>query len=95
MKADDGRKGLELALEAKPDLILLDYELPEMDGLEVMAALRASVVTRDIPVLLCTASKVGVDDIRKADGFLAKPYSEGLLYRMVDHLVEKQKRTTT
>lgn len=87
-KAYDGRKGLEMALEIRPDMILLDYELPEMDGLEVIAALRANVVTRDIPVLLCTASKISMQDIHEADGFLAKPYSEGLLYKMVNHVIE-------
>lgn len=82
-RANDGRKGLECALELQPDMILLDYEMPEMDGLEVIAALRKNVVTREIPVLLCTASHIGVEEIRQADGFLAKPYSEGLLYRMI------------
>jgi CheY-like chemotaxis protein len=68
-------------------MILLDYELPEMDGLEVIGALRARPETRDIPVLLCTASKIGVGDIRKADGFLAKPFQEDLLYAVVQRII--------
>ncbi|MCA8943457.1 MAG: response regulator [Planctomycetes bacterium] len=93
-KAHDGRKGLEMALEHRPDMILLDYELPEMDGLEVIAALRANVVTRDIPVLLCTASKISMQEIHAADGFLAKPYNEGLLYKMVNHVMEARESSS-
>jgi CheY-like chemotaxis protein len=90
-QAMDGRRGLAAAARLRPDLILLDYELPELDGLEVIAALRASPETRDIPVLLCTASRIGVEEIRLADGFLAKPYTEDLLYEMV-HRVMSQTR---
>ncbi len=94
-KAYDGRQGLEQALALRPDMILLDYELPEMDGLEVIAALRANVVTRDIPVLLCTASKISMQDIHEADGFLAKPYSEGLLYKMVSHVMDSKREASS
>jgi len=82
----DGAAGLAAAAEMQPDLVLLDYELPELDGLEVLARLREDPATRDIPVLLCTAGKIGVGDIRRADGFLAKPYSEDLLHEMVQRL---------
>ena len=46
-------------------------------------------LSRTVPVLLCTASKVSVQEMRKADGFLAKPYQESLLYEMVDRLLAK------
>ena len=92
-KAYDGRRGLELAIELRPDMILLDYELPEMDGLEVIDALRSNVVTRDIPVLLCTASKISMKEVHAADGFLAKPYSEGLLYKMVSHVIDSARKS--
>jgi CheY-like chemotaxis protein len=85
--AADGREGLELAVAAPPDLVLLDYELPELDGLEVIQELRDREETRGVPVLLCTASKIGVGEIRKADGFLAKPYHEDLLYEMVQRVL--------
>lgn len=66
---------------------MLDYELPEMDGLEVIDALRAGSATREIPVLLTTASRISVTDVQKAEGFLAKPYGEELLYAMVQRLL--------
>jgi len=87
LRADDGPSALGLAEESLPDLILLDYELPEMDGLEVMAVLRARAKTRHIPVLLATAGHISIDDIQKADGFLAKPFPEELLYEMVQRLL--------
>jgi CheY-like chemotaxis protein len=83
----DGRAALDLAKETLPDLILLDYELPEMDGLEVIAALRADPATRHIPVLLATAGRISLEDVKKADGFLAKPFPEELLYQMVQRLL--------
>jgi CheY-like chemotaxis protein len=86
-KTYDGRAALSAAARLRPDLIVLDYELPEMDGLEVIAALRASPATRAIPVLLTTASKIAVEDVQKAEGFLAKPYGEELLYAMVQRLL--------
>ena len=86
-KVHDGRAALEMARSSRPDLIVLDYELPEMDGIQVIAALRSEASTSTIPVLLTTASKISVDDVQKAQGFLAKPYGEELLYAMVQRLL--------
>ncbi|MHC5062855.1 MAG: response regulator [Planctomycetota bacterium] len=86
-KVYDGPSAIEAALSIQPDMILLDYELPELDGLAVIAALREDESTRNIPVLLCTASKISLGDIDKADGFLTKPYQEELLYKMVDRVI--------
>ncbi|MCC6783057.1 MAG: response regulator [Planctomycetes bacterium] len=86
---NDGRRGLAAARALRPHLVVLDYEMPELDGLQVIAELRADPATRTVPVLLCTASKVSVQEMRKADGFLAKPYQESLLYEMVDRLLAK------
>ncbi|MEO0481117.1 MAG: response regulator [Planctomycetota bacterium] len=86
--AEDGRQAVERATAWQPDLVVLDYEMPEMDGLEVLTALRADPRTESIPVLLCTASKIGYSDVRRADGFLAKPFQESLLYDMVERLLD-------
>lgn len=53
--AMDGETALEYALESSPDLILLDIMMPGMDGYEVIRRLKADPVTRDIPVIFCTA----------------------------------------
>ena len=53
--AENGRRGLALAHAMVPDLLLLDFRLPDMDGLDVLLHLRANERTRDIPVVLVSA----------------------------------------
>jgi two-component system cell cycle response regulator DivK len=69
--------GLTLAREQKPDLILMDIQLPGMDGLQATTLLKADEVTRDIPVIALTALAMKGDEerIRAAgcDGYIAKP----------------------
>lgn len=90
-KVFDGKAAIRAVAEIHPDLVLLDYELPEMDGLEVIARLRADASTRDTPVLLASAGRISLQHIRKADGFLAKPFQEGLLYEMVQRVLKQSK----
>lgn len=87
VKLNDSRGALQAAVELQPDLVLLDYEMPDLDGLQVIAQLRAEPGTQQIPILLASAARVSMADIRRADGFLAKPFQEGLLYEMVDRLL--------
>ncbi len=56
--ATDGMAGIELAMQTRPDLILLDVMMPGMDGFEVCALLRASPDLRDVPIILLTAMNV-------------------------------------
>ncbi|MEO6597449.1 MAG: response regulator [Planctomycetota bacterium] len=86
-KVYDGPSGVSAARQLLPDLVLLDYELPELDGLQVIEKLRAEPSTRDIPVLLNSAARVSMADIKKADGFLGKPFPEALLHEMVDRVL--------
>ena len=87
VKLSDGASVAATAARLLPTLVLLDYELPEMDGLQALAQLRSNPATRGIPVLLSSAAQVSIADIRRADGFLAKPFHEGLLYEMVDRVL--------
>ncbi|MBP8299183.1 MAG: response regulator [Planctomycetes bacterium] len=89
-RVTDGRAAVLAAQQLLPDLVLLDYELPELDGLQVLAKLRAEAATKQIPVLLNSAARVSLSDIKKADGFLAKPFPEALLYEMVDRVLRKR-----
>jgi DNA-binding response OmpR family regulator len=54
LAAVDGEKGLKLALNENPDIILLDIIMPKMNGFEVLEKLRDNAVTKDIPVILLT-----------------------------------------
>jgi len=77
LKATDAEAGLTLAREAQPDLILMDIQLPGMDGLEATALLKRDEATRAIRVLALTALAMKGDEerIRAAgcDGYIAKP----------------------
>ena len=69
--------GVALALEGRPDLILMDIQLPGMDGLQATALLKRDEATRGIPVIALTALAMKGDEerIRAAgcDGYVAKP----------------------
>src|SRR3954463_3805176 len=77
LPALDAEAGLALARAEHPDLILMDIQLPGMDGLEATALLKQDVTTRGIPVIALTALAMKGDEesIRAAgcDGYIAKP----------------------
>jgi two-component system cell cycle response regulator DivK len=77
IEAEDGPTGLAMVRELKPPLVLLDIGLPEMDGLEVVARIRADAELRDIPVIALTASAMSGDRERflaaGCDDYLSKP----------------------
>ncbi len=91
LEAVDGEAGLAMAREEKPDLVLLDMQLPGMSGYEVAAALKADSSTRGITVIAVTASALSGDDARVLDAgcddYLAKPFRPNdLRQRLADHL---------
>lgn len=75
--ATDAESGLTIARNEQPDLILMDIQLPGMDGLQAAALLKADGATRAIPVIALTALAMKGDEerIRAAgcDGYIAKP----------------------
>lgn len=79
LKATDAEAGLALASAEQPDLVLMDIQLPGMDGLKATGLLKADSATRDIPVIALTALAMKGDEerIRAAgcDGYIAKPLS--------------------
>ncbi len=77
LEATDGKQAVEVARETKPDLILMDIQMPIMDGLEATRILKADAGTRDIPIVAITshAMKGDKENIIQAgcDGYLSKP----------------------
>lgn len=77
LDASDGETGLAVALEHRPDLILLDVAMPRMDGFEVCRTIRQDPRTADIAILFFTASVVGDLEAQIAavggNGVLVKP----------------------
>lgn len=74
--AEDGGRGLEIASQEKPDLILLDIILPQLDGFTVLQELKNNETTRNIPVVMLTNLGTTEDKEKgkqmKADGYLVK-----------------------
>jgi len=90
--ATDAEAGLTLARDEKPNLILMDIQLPGMDGLQATALLKGDDVTRAIPVIALTALAMKGDEerIREAgcDGYIAKPLAyRDFLATIATHLV--------
>ena len=85
--AGDGRHGLELALHHRPDVVLIDLGLPELDGYEVARAIRRSATGTTVKLIAITGYGQAEDLRRSKDaGFdqhLVKPVSESVLSRLL------------
>ncbi len=88
--ADNGREGLALAAEIRPDLVILDIMLPEMDGLDVCRNIRGE---SDVPILMLTAKGEEVDKVvgleLGADDYVVKPFSMRELLARVRALLRR------
>ncbi len=99
LEASNGLEALHLARTQRPDLIILDLMLPEMDGITVFRNLREDAKTRDIPVIILTARgkleekieglELGVDD------YLSKPFSPKELMLRVRNLLRRTNPNTS
>ena len=90
LAAEDGEKGLSLALASQPDLVILDIMLPKMDGWEVCKGIREKSV---VPILMLTALSEEIDRILGlelgADDYLTKPFSTRELMARVKALLRR------
>ncbi len=86
--AFDGQEVVDrIKHSAVPDLLLLDYSMPELDGEEVMCRLRADPEFADMQILLATASNIDLETMTRANGLLRKPYTRGVLFQMIQGLI--------
>lgn len=96
--AKNGRAGLSLARTKSPNLILLDWMMPRMDGMEVLFKLKHNIETEHIPVFMLTAKEM-IDEIQTAfeigaDDYITKPIDTKSLGKIIrqkleEHLVAK------
>ncbi len=86
--ASGGHAGLELVGRLRPDLVLLDLMMPDMDGWEVYQQMKAHPETREIPVIIITAKAQSIDKvlglhIAKVDDYITKPFGPAQLAESV------------
>jgi DNA-binding response OmpR family regulator len=94
MKADNGKSGFELAKVEKPNLIILDYNLPDIKGPELCKLLKSHLDTQYIPVLFLT-SMTGPENVincfEQGENYLAKPITVNLLLKQIDSIIKNPK----
>ena len=91
IEAYDGEAGVAKAAEIRPDLILMDIQLPKISGLEAMRRIRAEAATANTPIIAITSFALSGDDQKAkeagATAYLAKPYSPRDLLALIRKLL--------
>lgn len=94
LEAETGEAGIKLARERRPALILMDIQLPKMDGREAARILKADSNTREIPIIAVTASAMKGDResllAEGFDGYMAKPIDIRKVPRVLESYLGKQ-----
>lgn len=90
-----GRHGLELIRQEKPDLILLDLMMPDVDGWEVYRQMKADKHLANIPVIVVTARAQSIDkvlglQVAKVDDYITKPFGPRELLNSIKKIFDKQ-----
>ena len=91
LEASDGATGVAMAAEHRPDLILMDIQLPVIDGYEATRRIKADPATKDIPVVAVTSYALAGDEAKTreagCDAYIAKPFSPRSLLARVRELL--------
>lgn len=89
--AQDGKEGYDLAVQESPDVIVSDFQMPNMTGIEMVEKLRSNEKTADIPVIMLTARGFAIEDEQKENlhiaEFLSKPFSPKELLKSVENVL--------
>ncbi len=93
--AEGGWEGLETMRREKPDLVLLDLMMPDLDGWEVFQQMKADENLKDTPVIVVTAKAQTIDrvlglHIAKVDDYISKPFSPPELIASVERVLSKR-----
>ena len=97
LESETAEEGIRIAHESKPALILMDFHLPGMNGIQALEVLRADAATRAIPVIAVTASAM-TEDRQKIvaagfDGLQTKPINVKVFLEAVAHTLQKAQGT--
>ena len=96
LEATDGEEALAVAIEGRPDLIVMDIQLPKMDGLEVTRRLRQTPQFRETPIIALTASAMEGDREKimaaGCDQYISKPVSTRQFPRLVAEMLQRGRR---
>jgi len=91
IEATDGESGVSMAATHRPDLILMDIQLPVFDGYEATRRIRANPDTHKIPIIAVTSYALSGDESKAlaagCDGYVAKPFSPRKILAMVQQLL--------
>ncbi len=94
VEAEDGPTGIEVALREHPDLILMDMNLPEMDGYELTRRMRELPELDDVPIIAMTANVMHGDREKSleagCDGYIPKPIDVDALPRQIEHFLQSR-----
>jgi len=94
VSASDGAEAYELACSEKPDIVVTDYQMPVMSGLELIEKLRATPQTADVPVIMLTARSFAVQEQQKQQlkisKCLSKPFSPKELLRDIEDVLYQE-----
>jgi len=94
LTAEDGARGLEMAIKEKPDLIVLDILMPELDGFSALRQLRANESTKNIPVVILTVlsdeeSKLKGEKFGATEYIVKSYYTPTEIYEKIKELLER------
>ncbi|MEM9954808.1 MAG: response regulator [Chloroflexota bacterium] len=99
LEAEDGMTGLRMAEEEEPDLILMDINLPDIDGTEVTKRIKAQDHLKHIPIIALTANAMYGDEEKYlaagCDGYIAKPVSRSTLINEIERFLSHEDDTET
>lgn len=89
LEAENGIEGIEMAIENKPDAMLLDVRMPKMDGLTALKLMQSNGMTKGMPVVMLSASHVDQSEALDSGAryFLTKPYQGSELLATIDSVL--------